>query len=113
MYERSREHMLDAKCFSEKSHIVKNWLQEHPELQEQPIFSVKTIGQSEYLNCIPRLKIEENVYVKKKKERGWKKRKRRKVRNHFRNSRKTKLSQLPHFPSMRNMNQKELNWILL
>ena len=39
LYERSREHLKDAKDFDNGSHIVKHWMNEHPESEECPVFS--------------------------------------------------------------------------
>ena len=43
LYERSLEHMADALNLKEKSHIVKHWAINHPELDEQPIFNFEVI----------------------------------------------------------------------
>ena len=43
LYEQSREHVQDAEKFKEGSHIVKNWMQYHPEEDSRPTFSFKVL----------------------------------------------------------------------
>ena len=52
LYERSKEHVADAKSFKEGSHIVKHWLSSHEEDKEQPEFIFKKI--SSHKDCLSR-----------------------------------------------------------
>ena len=95
IHERTVEHMRDVKSFSHKSHIVKHWVREHPDMASPPPFQFKILtrykdalsrqigealkifysedkilnSKSEYLdNCISRLSIEETPWEKKERE---------------------------------------------
>ena len=96
LYERSKEHVEDAKSFKEGSHIVKHWLSSHEEEKEQPEFVFRNISsykdclsrqiaeailinyskdsllnsKNEYnSNCLARVTVEETIYEKKRRER--------------------------------------------
>ena len=96
LHERSLEHVKDAESFNPKSHIMNQWVHEHPDRLEMPPFSFNTtyqfkdclfrqIGQalkihyskdvllnskSEYImNCLTRLTIEEFSWEKNERER--------------------------------------------
>ena len=82
--------MWEANNFSEKSHMVKHWLDKHEEENERPPFSFHVIGQfkdclsrnlhsedslinskSEYVNnCIARRTVDEGTFEKKKGKGG-------------------------------------------
>ena len=43
--ERATEHFNDAESFSKKSHIIKHWINSHPDLDtSQPFLTVKPVG---------------------------------------------------------------------
>ena len=42
LYERANEHYKDAGNFSEKSHMLKHWMIEHPDEQEFPEGGLET-----------------------------------------------------------------------
>ena len=96
LYERSKEHVADAKSFREGFHIVKHWLSSHEEDKEQPEFIFKKTSshkdclsrqiaeailihyskdsllnsKNEYnLNCLARVTVEETMYDRKRRER--------------------------------------------
>ena len=39
------EHIYDAESFSKKSHIIKNWINSHPERDEAPPFEINILRQ--------------------------------------------------------------------
>jgi hypothetical protein len=96
IHERSKEHEKDAEGFSKKSHIVKHWMECHPEETQQPPFKFmivkqyrdcmsRQIGEAiqiqrsedellnskcEYLqNCITRITVNEETWERKERER--------------------------------------------
>ena len=96
LYERSREHMKDAKDFDSGSHIVKHWMNEHPDTEECPVFSFSILNRfkdclsrqvaeaitinytadhilnskNEYMaNCLTRICVEEERFDKQRRER--------------------------------------------
>ena len=36
IHERAVEHVINAKTFSHKSHIIKHWVRDHPDMVEPP-----------------------------------------------------------------------------
>ena len=52
LFERTSEHFNDAKKFSPKSHMVKHWMNTHPEMNTLPPFKIKIIKQ--YRDCLSR-----------------------------------------------------------
>ena len=93
--ERSAEHLKDGKDFSKRSHMVKHWMNVHPNENSLPPFTIKIIKQykdclsrqvgeaisillsndnllnskNEYLsNCITRVSVEEDVFERKSRE---------------------------------------------
>ena len=52
LYERSKEHITDAKNYSHKSHIIKHWMLSHQEENEIPQMSFKIKGM--YKDCLSR-----------------------------------------------------------
>ena len=89
------EHVDDARRFSDGSHIVKHWMEEHPQMMEMPPWRFRTIrsfkdcltrqlseavaislsedsllnGKCDYIsNCISRVTVNEDEYCKKKRE---------------------------------------------
>ena len=95
LYERVHEHMKDARKFTEKSHIIKHWMNTHPELENQPAFKFRILkvhkdclsrqlgeavtiwlskdsllnSKNEYLsNCITRITVNEEVAERKVRE---------------------------------------------
>ena len=52
LYERSKEHITDAKNYSHKSHIIKHWKLSHQEENEIPPMSFKIKGI--YRDCLSR-----------------------------------------------------------
>ena len=96
LYERSKEHLKDAEDFDPSSHIVKHWMNVHPDSNSCPQFSF-TIkakfrdclsrqvaeaisimytkdqllnSKNEYMaNCLTRICVEENRFERKKRER--------------------------------------------
>ena len=89
------EHVEDARKFRSGSHIVKHWMEEHPEMTAMPPWRFKTLrtfkdclrrqlteavaislssdfllnGKCDYLaNCISRVTVDEDEYDKKKRE---------------------------------------------
>ena len=93
--ERSAEHLKDGKDFSKRSHMVKHWMNVHPNENSLPPFTIKIIKQykdclsrqvgeaisillsndnllnskNEYLsNCISRVSVEEDVFERKSRE---------------------------------------------
>ena len=96
LYERSREHLKDAADFDSGSHIVKHWMNEHPDMEECPVFSFSILSRfrdclsrqvaeaitinytrdqllnskNEYMaNCLTRICVEETRFEKHKRER--------------------------------------------
>jgi hypothetical protein len=96
LFERSMEHYRDMESFSHKSHIVKHWVLQHPELETAPSFKFKILEQykdclsrqvgeaikilyspdvllnskSEYLNnCLTRITISEQDWERRERER--------------------------------------------
>ena len=96
IHERSREHERDAEGFSKKSHLVKHWMECHPEETKQPPFRFRIVRQyrdcmsrqigeaieiqrsgdellnskCEYLqNCITRITVNEETWERKERER--------------------------------------------
>ena len=94
-HERMGEHMADARGFKPGSHILKHWIESHPELKIIPPFQFRILktfkecltrqvteavaimlagtpllnGKCEYLsNCIARVTIEEDTIKRKKRE---------------------------------------------
>ena len=95
LHERMAEHVDDARKFQAGSHIVKHWMEVHPETSEMPPWRFKIVnifkdcltrqlteakaislsgdgllnGKCDYLtNCITRVTLDEDVYEKKKRE---------------------------------------------
>ena len=60
IHERSPEHMLDAENFSPKSHIMKLWVTEHPEVKLRPPFTLTIVRQ--YKDCQSR-QIDEAIKI--------------------------------------------------
>ena len=56
LYERSREHLKDASEFDSGSHIVKHWMNEHPDTEECPVFSFSIL--SKFRDCLSRQEAE-------------------------------------------------------
>ena len=52
LFERASEHVTDARKFSDKSHIIKHWMEEHPELNNLPEFRFRVIRK--YRDCLSR-----------------------------------------------------------
>jgi hypothetical protein len=96
LFERSLEHHRYAEAFSESSHMVKHWIQEHPAARKRPEFEFSILGvyrdclsrqvaealrifysdahllnsKNEYLaNCLTRITVDEDKYERKKRER--------------------------------------------
>ena len=96
LHERAKEHVNDAKTVHAKSHIVKHWLESHPDLNDPPTFRFQvkrcfkdcltrqlseaiSINRSkdmllnsknEYVtNCISRITVQEGAVEKKLRER--------------------------------------------
>ena len=44
LHERSGEHFCDAEKMAEDSHIIKHWVQQHPNCQERPHFTFKVVS---------------------------------------------------------------------
>ena len=65
LHERMAEHFDDARKFSNGSHIVKHWMEEHPQMSGDFLLN----GKCDYLsNCISRIVVNEDEYCKKKRE---------------------------------------------
>ena len=43
LFERASEHITDARKFIDKSHIMKHWMEEHPEMNNLPEFRFRVI----------------------------------------------------------------------
>ena len=96
LYERAKEHFKDAEDFDQGSHMVKHWMNDHPEKDNCPEFSFRIKAKfkdclsrqvaeamsilyskdkllnskNEYMaNCLTRICVEENTYERKRKER--------------------------------------------
>ena len=96
LYERSKEHLRDAESFDPGSHIIKHWMNVHPDRKDCPDFSFSIKNRfrdclsrqvaeaisilytkdqilnskNEYMaNCLTRICIEENRFEKKRNER--------------------------------------------
>jgi hypothetical protein len=48
LYVRSREHIRDAEDFKEGSHIIKNWINCHPETSRRPPFKFSILQTLKY-----------------------------------------------------------------
>ena len=96
LHERAQEHVRDAIGFDQGSHMVKHWMNDHPDLRVRPRFKFAVIGvfkdclsrqvaeamrlmmtndsilnsKNEYLqNCIPRIVVEESKFERMQRER--------------------------------------------
>ena len=94
--ERAAEHFKDAKNFDKGSHMVKHWIEKHPEMNTLPPFTITILrsfkdcltrqvseavtmylskdkllnSKNEYVqNCISRVTVEEDKYQRKLRER--------------------------------------------
>ena len=94
--ERAAEHYRDARKFDKGSHMVKHWIEKHPEMNELPPFTITILrsfkdcltrqvseavtmylsrdrllnSKNEYVqNCISRVTVEEDKYQRKIRER--------------------------------------------
>jgi hypothetical protein len=96
LHERALEHQRDARDFSQKSHMVKHWMNYHQEEDSKPPFSLRIVkrykdclsrqrgealmifylrdqllnSKSEYVqNCISRIMVNEEAWERKEQER--------------------------------------------